>query len=261
VDSYWNKYGTSCPAMSALAALRERLNRLGSAVGDPGVLPLALPSIDDRLPRGGLALGRLHRVAAAGGGGAAAGAAATGFAARLLARLQRRGPVLWCTTGDDLYPPALAALGLAPDRLILVRPRDEKGVLAVVEEALRTPGFGAVLAEAVRADLLAERRLQLACETRGTTALLLQRELLVPRPGRTAASAAVTRWAVAPAPSGGTTAWVGPVRWELALTHCRGGAPGRWIVETKDGTDRLAVVAELADHAAEADHAGERLAG
>ncbi|HMG51427.1 MAG TPA: hypothetical protein VK597_12550 [Inquilinus sp.] len=252
--------------MSALAALRERLNRYGSAVEDPGILPLDLPPIDARLPRGGLALGRLHRVAAAGGGGAAAGAAATGFAARLLARLQRRGPVLWCTTGDDLYPPALAALGLAPDRLILVRPRDEKGVLAVVEEALRTPGFGAVLAEAVRTDLLAERRLQLACETRGTTALLLQRELLAPRPGRdgisrSGASAAVTRWTVAPAPSGGTTAWVGPVRWELALTHCRGGAPGRWIVETKDGTDRLAVVAELADHAAEAGHAGERLAG
>jgi protein ImuA len=245
--------------MSALAALRERLNRYGSAVEDPGVLPLDLPPIDARLPRGGLALGRLHRVA--GAGGDAAGAAATGFAARLLARLQRRGPVLWCTTGNDLYPPALAALGLAPDRLILVRPRDEKGVLAVVEEALRTPGFGAVLAEAVRADLLAERRLQLACETRGTTALLLQRHAVAPAPGRTAASAAVTRWTVAPAPSGGTARWVGPVRWELALTHCRGGLPGRWIVETEDGTDRLAVVAELADHATEADDTRRRLAG
>jgi protein ImuA len=128
--------------MSALAALRERLNRIGSAVEDPGVLPLALPPIDDRLPRGGLPLGRLHRVAGARDGGASA----TGFAARLLARLQRRGPVLWCAAADDLYPPALAALGLMPDRLVLVRPRDEKGVLAVAEEALRTRGFGAVLA-------------------------------------------------------------------------------------------------------------------
>jgi len=245
--------------MSALAALRERLNRYGSAVEDPGVLPLTLPPIDDRLPRGGLPLGRLHRVA--GAGGDPAGAAATGFAARLLARLQRRGPVLWCATADDLYPPALAALGLDPDRLILVRPRDETGVLAVTEEALRTPGFGAVLAEAARADLLAERRLQLACEARGTTALLLQRRPIAPRSGRTAASAAVTRWTVAPAPSGGSAAWVGPARWALDLTHSRGGLPGRWIVETEDGTDRLAVVAELADHATEADDASRRLAG
>lgn len=245
--------------MSALAALRERLNRYGSAVEDPGVLPLTLPPIDDRLPRGGLPLGRLHRVA--GAGGDPAGAAATGFAARLLARLQRLGPVLWCATADDLYPPALAALGLDPDRLILVRPRDETGVLAVTEEALRTPGFGAVLAEAARADLLAERRLQLACEARGTTALLLQRRPIAPRSGRTAASAAVTRWTVAPAPSGGSAAWVGPARWALDLTHSRGGLPGRWIVETEDGTDRLAVVAELADHATEADDASRRLAG
>lgn len=250
--------------MSALAALRERLNRYGSAVEDPGVLPLALPSIDDRLPRGGLPLGRLHRVA--GAGGDPAGAAATGFAARLLARLQRRGPVLWCATADDLYPPALAALGLDPDRLILVRPRDETGVLAVVEEALRTRGFGAVLAEAARADLLAERRLQLACESHGTTALLLQRRPIAPRAGRdgivrAGASAAVTRWTVAPAPSGGTAAWVGPARWALDLTHSRGGLPGRWIVETEDGTDRLAVVAELADHATETVDAPRRLAG
>ncbi|MGK9166757.1 damage-inducible mutagenesis protein [Inquilinus limosus] len=245
--------------MSALAALRERLNRTGSAVGDPGVLPLALPPIDDRLPRGGLPLGRLHRIA--GAGGDPAGAAATGFAARILARLQRRGPVLWCAAADDLYPPALAALGLDPDRLILVRPRDEKGVLAVAEEALRTEGFGGVLAEAARAELLAERRLQLACEVRGTTALLLQRQPVAPRVGRTAASAAVTRWAVAPAPSGGTAAWVGPARWELALLHSRGGLPGRWIVETEDGTDRLAVVAELADHTSEIDDTRRRLAG
>jgi protein ImuA len=245
--------------MSALAALRERLNRIGSAVEDPGVLPLALPPIDDRLPRGGLALGRLHRVA--GTGDDAAGAPATGFAARLLARLQRRGPVLWCAAADDLYPPALAALGLMPDRLVLVRPRDEKGVLAVAEEALRTRGFGAVLAEAARAELLAERRLQLACESHGTTAFLLQRRPLAPRSGKTAASAAVTRWTVAPAPSGGSAAWVGPARWELALTHSRGGRPGRWIVETEDGTDRLAVVAELADHATEIDRGSNQTLG
>lgn len=248
--------------MSALAALRERLNRYGSAIGDPGLLPLGLPLIDACLARGGLALGRLHRMAGADAGGAAA----TGFAARILARLQRQGPVLWCTTADDLYPPALAALGLDPDRLVLVRPRDEKGVLAVAEEALRTRGFSAVLAEAARADLLAERRLQLACEAHGITAVLLQRQPVASRAGhdgiaRPGASAAVTRWAVGPAPSGGTAAWIGPARWDLALTHSRGGRPGHWIVETEDGTDRLAMVAELADHPAEAHDTLGRLAG
>ena len=51
----------------------------------------------------------------AGAAGQYAGLA-TLFVASILARIQ--GPVLWCLRGRDLFAPALARVGLHPDRLI-----------------------------------------------------------------------------------------------------------------------------------------------
>jgi protein ImuA len=41
---------------------------------------------------------------------------ATLFAASVVARLA--GPALWCLRGRDLFAPALARIGLHPDRVI-----------------------------------------------------------------------------------------------------------------------------------------------
>src|SRR5229473_7285951 len=91
------------------------------------VLTFGVEAIDSRLPGGGLALGALHEVA--GGGNAAIdGAAAALFAAGIAART--KGKVLWCVTRQDLFAPALAQAGLAPDRVIYVEAGDEKTVLA-----------------------------------------------------------------------------------------------------------------------------------
>jgi protein ImuA len=121
--------------IAVVEALRERIRCLeGRARHQRAVLPFGVKAIDERLPEGGLALGALHEVTG-GGNGAIDGAAAALFAAGIAART--RGRVLWCVTRQDLFAPALAAAGLAPDRVIYVEAGDEKSMLACFEEGLR----------------------------------------------------------------------------------------------------------------------------
>ena len=171
-----------------LERLRARLARL-EAVGRSGgaVLPLGLPGIDRALPGGGLARGCLHELC-----GAADQGAALGFAAALLGRLMADGGhVVWIGPRDELFAPGLAELGLAPERLIVVRARARAARLWALEEALRSPGLAAALAEVDRLSLTESRRLQLAAEAKGVSALLLR----PPGAGATP-SAAATRWLI-----------------------------------------------------------------
>jgi protein ImuA len=163
--------------IAVVAALRERIRCLeGRARHRRTVLPFGIKAIDERLPEGGLALGALHEVAG-GGNGAIDGAAAALFAAGIAART--RGRVLWCVTRQDLFAPALAAAGLASDRVIYVEAGDEKSVLACFEEGLRHGGshggLGAVVAEVARLSMMASRRLQLAAEGSGAIGIAIRR--------------------------------------------------------------------------------------
>jgi hypothetical protein len=162
---------------AVIEALRERIRCLeGGAKDRRAVLPFGIKAIDERLPEGGLALGALHEVAG-GGNGAIDGAAAALFAAGIVART--RGRVLWCVTRQDLFAPALASAGLAPDRVIYVEAGDEKSVLACFEEGLRHGGshggLGAVVAEVARLSMTASRRLQLAAESSGAIGIAIRR--------------------------------------------------------------------------------------
>jgi hypothetical protein len=162
--------------IAVVAALRERIRSLeGGARHRRAVLPFGVKTIDGHLPEGGLALGALHEVAG-GGNGAIDGAAAALFAAGIAART--RGRVLWCVTRQDLFAPALAAAGLAPDRVIYVEAGDEKSVLACFEEGLRHGGLhcglGAVVAEVARLSMTASRRLQLAAEGSGAIGIAIR---------------------------------------------------------------------------------------
>jgi protein ImuA len=159
--------------IATVDALRERIQRLeGGARHEPAVLPFGIKAIDEHLPEGGLALGALHEVAG-GGNGAVDGAAAALFAAGIATRT--RGRVLWCVTRQDLFAPALAQAGLAPDRIIYVEAGDDKAVLGCFEEALRHAKLGAVVAEISRLSMTASRRLQLAAEGSGVIGLAVRR--------------------------------------------------------------------------------------
>ena len=236
------------PAALTIAALRAQL-RAGEARGKGAnarpPLPLGLAAIDRTLPWGGLPRGCLHEILAAD-----ASAAAAAFAAVLMARCAGQGGhVLWCRRRRGLYAPGLAGVGLDPARLLMVHVESEADVLWVMEEALRCPALAAVLGETTALAPIGLRRLQLAAEAGGGTALLL-------RPGLAAAAAAwaVTRWQVGAVPgiagvAAGTAAGI-PLpgirnRWRLELLRCRGGLAGTWVVDWCDETDRLALAAEL----------------
>jgi protein ImuA len=229
---------------AALADLKAQIQRIERGRGDlvPSVLPLA-PGLDDELPLRGLALKRVHEIAADGEREAGA---ATGFLFALLGRLLRveSGPVMWCARQPDLYAPALAAMGLDPARLILVRVRNETERLWAFEEGLRTRGLAAMVCELEKPlDLAGSRRLQLAAET-GSTGFALRLD----GQGIAGASAMETRWRIASAPS--RPAEDDPLapglpRWTVSLDRCRGGRPGHWLMEWNDATGDLAVAAPL----------------
>ncbi len=162
-------------------------------------LPLGVPEVDGVLPEGGLPLGCLHEIV---GENDPFNSVATGFGAAILARISgqheasHQGRMVWITRDDDLYAPGIAAYGLKPERLIVVSARRDSDILWAMEESLRCRSLAAVLGEIGDIDMVASRRLQLAAEASGVTALLLRSA-----GRRLGATASVTRWGLSAAPS------------------------------------------------------------
>jgi protein ImuA len=229
-----------------LDRLRARLARLdhGERTCRP-ILPLGLAAVDRVLPGGGLARGCLHELY-----GAPDRASAAGFAAALLGRLSADGHVVWIGARGDLFAPGLSAQGLPPERLIVVRTAARDARLWALEEALRSPGLAAVLAEVDRLTLTQSRRLQLAAEAKGVTAFLLRPMAACAAPSA-APTAAMTRWRIAALPDPTASRW-GPPRWQVELLRCRGGRTGAWAIAWREGgfheiTGALALAAEPGD--------------
>jgi protein ImuA len=246
-------------AADDLQRLRADIQRLerGGAMTKDTRFPLAIGAaeIDAALPGGGLSRHGLHEVL---GGSVTEAAAACGFAAGVLARATATttGPVLWCSvhTGGDLYAPGLASYGIAPDRVLVVRPKDTEETFWAMEEGLRSGAVAAVLGHlgdgARPPSHTAFRRLQLAAERGGVPGVLLR----TGDPAR-AAGPVATRWHVRAVPSVPMeldATWLGNPRFDVHLMRARAGAPGRWMVEWRYDNDgkapgRFAVVAGLGD--------------
>lgn len=235
-----------------IARLRARIAAIEGARrgGAKRALALGAAAIDKALPEGGLRTDALHEVIAAEAG---AQGAAAGFAAGLLARATAAGgTALWCSPArtiaeaGGLYGPGLAAFGLAPERLILVRGRNDTDVLWAMEEGLRSRRLAAVLGEVGALGLKASRRLQLAAEHGATPALILR-----PHGAEAGLSAALTRWRLATAPGAEEGSSLGRARWRAELWRCRGGGRGSWLLEWCDETGDFAVAAELPHRPAE----------
>jgi len=231
---------------------RVRASELGNRpAGTLPSLPFGLPEIDSTLPSGGLMLGAVHEVLG-GGPDSVHGAAAASFLGGILARTE--GPVIWTFVRRDLFAPALAGVGLHPDRVIYVEAGDSKTVLLVLEEALRHVGLGGVVGEIDGpVGLTASRRLQLAAEASGVLGLIMRRPRRLAVNAETEPTAAHTRWRVTAVPSGLPLSWspetpgVARGRWKLDLLRCRGGEPKSFVVGACDATGRLGLPADLAD--------------
>ena len=253
--------------MSSAAPCPEALTRLRDAVGavrggESEVLPFGIEAMDARLTSGGLAVGGLHELTSATPtltDDAAATLFAVGIAARAAARSGRR--VLWALTRFDLYAPGLEQAGLSPATLLFVEVREDKDVLAVMEDGLRHGGLAAVVGEVKRADMVATRRLQLAAMTGSTPALLSRRWRRQGVCPLTELSAAMTRWRIACAPSAPISPHiVGRGRWTVELARQRGGPGFTMDLEACDDTGRLALPAASRDRATAAAGAAARAA-
>ncbi len=211
--------------------------RMASAAKDSFV-PTSHTAIDRTLG-GGLLRGRVHEFMA----GEEDGGSSAGFAGILAQRCG--GAMLWLREEaveqqvGMLHAAGLVQIGLDPGSLILGRLPDAVSVLRAAVDALRCPTLGAVIVEVKgdprSLDLTASRRMTLAAETSGVTALLLKIGGL-PLP-----SAAQTRWRISAAPSLILAANApGYPAWDVELLRQRGRVGGgRWRVEWDREQERL----------------------
>lgn len=239
--------GPSSTRNPHLAALRAEVRAIEAAGRrkERGCLPFGVEAMDRRLDGGGLAIAALHEMTGERPG-LSDDAAATLFAAGIAARLP--GAVLWTLARRDLFAPGLMQAGLPPDRVLYAEARSDEEVLAVMEEGLRHGGLAAVVGEIARVSMASTRRLQLAAEEGGTTALMLKRWRKAEEDPLGIPSAAMTRWRIACVPGAELPVeGVGRARWRLTLARQRGGQAFEWIMEATDAEGRLALSAELRD--------------
>ena len=201
----------------------------------PHVFTTGLRAIDELLPHDGFARGAVHEVLADPKHGTPR------FFALLLARsaafdggtafqpvnenlhgLQTRatGALVWCDPRDELYPPAVAALGIPLNRLYVLHPRSAPDHVWAVAECLRCKGVSAIIAPVERLSRIEARRLQLAAEQGGGAGILLR-----PLDRHVSVYAAATRWLVAPTRGRRTVQ-----RWKVKLIHGHGGRIGQTVV-------------------------------
>ena len=226
----------SSARMSTLASLRGRIERIESSSEAQAPNRVALGHAGaDAMLRGGLAKAAVHEVFSEGH----QGASATGFIAGLAGRLAARRPLVWVRQdfseleSGALSMSGLCELGLDPRLLVTVRATAVDSALRTAADALACDALGAVVmevwGEARQLDLVASRKLTLAAQASGVTALLL-RLAATPIP-----STAETRWIVRAAhspPGSASSAWGAPV-FDAQLVRNRHGPVGRWIMEWK----------------------------
>jgi protein ImuA len=208
-----------------IAELRHLVARYGLPP-DRAPVPLGHAGADAVLA-GGLAPGALHEVFASGW-------SAGGFAVLLAILAAGAKPLFWVRPDYEameygaLSPGGLLELGGDPSRLFVVRTRNAADALSAANDILACPHAGALLLEVEDnprcLDLVASRRLAFAAQESGVTAVML-------RCGAQAqASAALTRWQVASAPSrDDDDDWGAPV-FDAALVRHRLGGLGHFLM-------------------------------
>ena len=203
---------THRPDLAALkatvATIEGRTAQLQPDADRPKGLGFGLDTVDGCLPQTGLSLGAVHDIAALKG----AEGSATSIALLLAARSPDM-PLVWITTRQGsleqglIYGPGLDDMGVAANRVMLVRTRDRQEALWAAEESLSSKAQPLVVLDMLGLsrdsipDLTESRRLTLTAGDSGATAILLTSGL---GPHENRSSMAVeTRWLVTAGPSAG----------------------------------------------------------
>jgi protein ImuA len=190
---------------------------------------IGLGPIETAFPNGIFPTGNIHEMICPTPEQAAA---TSGLMGGLIASLMKNGGAcLWISTGRKLFPPALMAFGVMPDRVIFIDVARER-VLWAMEEALKCEGMAAVIAEVREISFAQSRRLQLAVESSKVTGFLLRND-----PRKLGTTTCVARWQITSLPSelDDDLPGVGFPRWQVDLLRVRNGNPGSWKLEWADG--------------------------
>ena len=213
-----------------LAQLQSDILRLqGFKPAVSGLGAHSLGVIDEAFPNRTFPLAAVHELWAPA---PEAVAATSGFMTGLMAALMRpRGVAVWISTKRTVFPPALKAFGIKPDRVLFVEVPREREALWAMEEALKSPALTAVVGELHDISFTASRRLQLAVEQSQVTGFVINSHK---KPGTTAC---VSRWKITSLPSESIDdlPGIGYPQWRVELMRIRNGRPGVWNVQWRKG--------------------------
>lgn len=225
--------------------LRQKLQQLEHScrrpTGNDAPFSTGLRRLDKLLPGDGLLPGSLVEWLVADQGEGTATLAIV-VAAQVL---KHGGALVVVDARGEFYPPAAQALGIEPERVIVVRPRNARDTFWALEQSLRSGGVAVVYGRVEGGDALVFRRLQLAAETGGSLGFLLR-----PAAGRAQTCWADARLVVHALPGAGPRQAV-DWRWRLRVELLHGrGKPGGDTVELElndeDETHALRLVAPVA---------------
>lgn len=227
-------------ASNLVEQLRGRIRSLEKPRRGPVEAPLSTgwPPLDRLLPGGGLRRGSLVEWLAAGSG---SGAALLAWQAAQQAA-HEGGAIVVLDRRREVYPPALAALGMALEHVIFVQPENARDEGWAWDQALRCSGVAAVWGWVERVDDSLFRRWQLSAEASGCLGLLLR-----PGEARTEPSWADVRWWVEP-----QSAAAGR-RLQVELLRCRPAGSGsvelvldEWTGQVCDPAPKMAPIRAVA---------------
>jgi len=194
---------------------------------------VGLGAVEAAFPNGVFPLGTVHELVCADTEQATA---CGGFVSGLLSVLmQNGGACIWIGLSGNVFPLALKAFGIDPDRVIFIQVHKDKEALWVMEEALKCAGLAAVVGEVGEIDFKQSRRLQLAVEQSRVTGFIMRNHS-----DKIGSTACAARWQIKPLPSESVDGLpgIGFPRWQVELLRVRNGQPGKWVMEWAEGKFR-----------------------
>jgi protein ImuA len=156
-------------------------------------------------------------------------ASTNGFMSVMLSALiGQNGCCLWISTRRTIFPPALKAFGIEPERILFVDVNNIKDALWSMEEALKCNALIAVVGEFTALTFEDSRRLQLAVEQSKVTGFIHRF-----RPKIENTLTCVSRWKITPIISDALDQLPGMAfpKWRVDLLKVRNGKPTSWQVQ------------------------------
>jgi protein ImuA len=157
------------PTIDRLARQIRDLQTIARPDGES--IPSGCGSMDRLLPTGGYGPGSMVELIRSG----ATGTGVCSLALMIAKNAMKDGKFLIVVdTQKQFYPPAVQSLGIPIERVIAIQPTNHADIVWGMDQALRCPAVGAVIADVGSLEDRIARRLQLATEQGGGLGILVR---------------------------------------------------------------------------------------